>query len=132
MATHSYTNVGNGIPAIPILPLQLSGPVQSDLLTLTVPGILDTGSDCTLVPISLLQRIKGRVVDRAIKIPACGQVMTAIPYAIGLTFDHHVLSALIVFGCADDGLDGYVIVGRDVMNGYRIEFNGMEKSFTIF
>ncbi len=101
-------------------------------MELTCSAILDTGSDCTLIPIPLLQRVNARIVGKAIRVPVCGVAASAIPYVVGMFFDQHHISALKVFGCAETDIDGMPLIGRDVMNRYRIEFDGPKLEFEVF
>jgi hypothetical protein len=132
MTTHPYTPLSNQLPAIPILPLHLHPPATNPSSRHKIQGILDTGSDCTLIPIPDLIRVNARVIDRAIRVPVCGQNIIAIPYAVGITFDTNYLSACSVFGCSIEELGELSIIGRDLMNRYQILFNGSALEFTVF
>lgn len=61
-----------------------------------------------------------------------GVAAIAIPYVVGMVFDRYELKACKVFGCAEHELGETPLVGRDVMNRYRIEFNGPSLEFEIF
>jgi hypothetical protein len=132
MGIYRYTILAPGIPPIPILPIQLSAPEAKQGLQLTTSAILDTGSDCTLLPIPLLQRVQAQITGNAIKIPVGGNVALAIPYVVGIGFDQRSLVSFPVFGCAVAELGEMPIIGRDLMNGYKIEFDGVQLEFTIF
>lgn len=112
-------------------------------LTLATPGlepefsfefqaILDTGSDCTLVPFDFLAKVKAQVCDRAIRIPVGGTVALAVPYLVGLVFDRHIYPAHQVYGCSVDTIGDLLIVGRDILNLHRIDFDGPRQQFTVF
>lgn len=98
---------------------------------LVCSAILDTGSDCTLIPIPLLQRVNARIVARAIQIPVGGVIAVAIPYVVGMAFDQYHLPALRVFGCSESDIGDMLLIGRDLMNRYRIEFDGPKLEFKI-
>jgi hypothetical protein len=132
MATHSYTDLTLGLPPIPILRIKLGAPSSSNPLSHNIQGILDTGSDCTLIPIPDLLKVEARVIDRAMRIPVCGQIVMAIPYAVGLRFDAYSISSCAVFGCAVEEIGELSIIGRDLMNRYQILFNGLASEFTVF
>lgn len=55
-----------------------------------------------------------------------------IPYEVGLVFDSYEHSSFQVFGCSVEEIGELLIIGRDLMNHYRIEFNGQALTFTIF
>lgn len=56
----------------------------------------------------------------------------AIPHAVGLEFDQYRYAAFEVYGCSMDEIGELLIVGRDLMNRYRVEFDGQSLAFTIF
>lgn len=132
MASYSYLDLGTEIPPIPMLPIEFWCPGLSGQLGLATQAILDTGSDCTLVPLDILMQVKARAVDRAIRVPVCGDLVLAVPYAVGMKFDRYEISSCIVLGCMGSAIEDTVILGRDVMRGYRIEFDGVRSLATIF
>jgi hypothetical protein len=113
---------------MPILRIKLGAPSSANSLSHDIQGIPDTGSDCALMPIPDLLK----VIDRAIRIPVCGQIVMAIPYAVGLRFDKYSISSCAVFGCAVEEIGEFSIIGRDLMNRYQILFNGLASEFTVF
>lgn len=132
MGTYRYTSLTANIPPTPIRPIQVGSPGTEERFSLNISAILDTGSDCTLIPIPLLQRVSAQITGNAIKIPVGGNVALAIPYAIALSFDQYKLAAFPVFGCSIPELGEVPLIGRDLMNGYKIEFDGPQGEFTIF
>ena len=44
-------------------PIELFSPTSEKALTCQTQAILDTGSDCTLVPLDLLMTVKARAID---------------------------------------------------------------------
>jgi hypothetical protein len=95
-------------------------------------GLLDTGSDCTLVALPLLVRLTAKVAGRSLNIPIGGVKTIGIPHYVGLLMDDHLCSPIRVFGCPEQEIGELLIIGRDVLNQYRIEFDGLKLSFTIF
>jgi hypothetical protein len=132
MGTYRHTILSPEIPPIPILPIQIGAPGTNQGFRLTLSAILDTGSDCTLMPIPLLHRVGAQVTGRTVKIPVCGYVALAVSYSISLSFDQYELPFFPVFGCSVSELGEMPILGRDLMNLYRIEFDGVQSEFTIF
>ena len=55
-----------------------------------------------------------------------------IPYEVGLVFDSYEYSSFQVFACSAEEMGELLIIGRDLMNHHRIEFNGRDLTFTIF
>jgi hypothetical protein len=104
MGTYRYTFLNADIPAIPIVPLELIQPGQFELRAVVGQGILDTGSDCTLVPIPWLIQVNAQVADRALRIPVCGQLSLAIPHEVGIRFDRYRHFVFRVYGCSVDDI----------------------------
>jgi hypothetical protein len=120
MGTYRYISLGTDIPAIPIVPLEL---IQ--------PGKFDTGSDCTLVPLPWLIQVNAQIADRALRIPVCGQLSLAIPHEVGIRFDKYRHFVFRVYGCSVDDIGEMALVGRDILNLYRVEFDAPNSIFTI-
>jgi hypothetical protein len=57
------------------MPVTISTPGSDPILSLEIQGILDTGSDCTLIPFSFLAKVNAQVSDRAIQIPVGGKCL---------------------------------------------------------
>ena len=132
MGTYSYTFVSTAIPPIPLISITLKSPRSNSDPSVKCQGILDTGSDCTLVPIPLLAKVKGKAKKGSVRIPFSGQMTLGIPYEVGLVFDSYEHSSFQVFGCSVEEIGELLIIGRDLMNHHRIEFNGQALTFTIF
>jgi hypothetical protein len=131
MGTYRYTSLGSEIPAIPLMSLELIKPGKKDGISVMGQAILDTGSDCTLVPIPWLIQVQAQVADRALRIPVGGQVSTAIPHEVGLRFDRYRHFVFRVYGCPVDDIGDVALIGRDLLNLYRVEFDGVRRVFTI-
>jgi hypothetical protein len=90
------------------------------------------GFGCTLIFFDFLAKVKGQVSDRAIRIPVGGNVALAVPYLVGLVFDGHTHLVHQVYGCPMEAIGELPIVGRDILNLYRIEFDGLRQVFNVF
>lgn len=132
MGIHQYTFLTSDIPPIPLLSVQLATPGIEPRKTIDTQAILDTGSDCTLVPLPLLMQVNARIIGRSIRVPVAGNNAIAIPHLVGLQFDQYGSVGIEVFGCPIDNIGELLIIGRDVLNRYRIEFDGQSLTFTIF
>lgn len=131
MGTYRYTFISAEIPAIPILPIQIKTP-NSSAIVLKCQAILDTGSDATLIPIPFLVKVKAKAQKQLTRIPIGGNATIGISYQVGLTFGQFSYSKISVFGCPIDDSGELLIIGRDLMNLHRLEFNGQNLTFTIF
>jgi hypothetical protein len=132
VTTHSYTELSPEIPPIPILQVALTLPGIASENQVMAQGILDTGSDCTLVPLPLLVRLTAKVAGRSIAIPVGGVKTVGIPHYVGLLMSDRLCSPIRVFGCPESEIGEFLIIGRDVLNQYRIEFDGLRLTFSIF
>jgi hypothetical protein len=131
MATYRYTTLGTEIPPIPLMPLELVKPGRFESESIVGQAVLDTGSDCTLIPIPWLVQVQAQVADRAIKIPVGGRVSVAIPYEVGLRFSQYRHLVFRVYGCPVEDIGETALIGRDLLNLYRVEFDGTKGLFTI-
>jgi hypothetical protein len=131
MGTYRYISLGTDIPAIPIVPLELIQPGKFDRPAVVGQAILDTGSDCTLVPLPWLIQVNAQIADRALRIPVCGQLSLAIPHEVGIRFDKYRHFVFRVYGCSVDDIGEMALVGRDILNLYRVEFDAPNSIFTI-
>jgi hypothetical protein len=132
VGTYSYTFVSAEIPALPLMGVQLKKPTSNSSISLDCQAILDTGADCTLVPIPFVTRVEGRALKNSVRIPFGGQMTLGIPYEVGLVFDSYSYSNFRVFACSVEEMGELLIIGRDLMNQHRIEFNGQNLTFTIY
>ena len=131
MGAYRYISLGTDIPAIPIVPLELIQPGKFDNPAVVGQAILDTGSDCTLVPLPWLIQVNAQVADRALRIPVCGQLSLAIPHEVGIRFDKYRHFVFRVYGCSVDDIGEMALVCRDLLNLYRLEFDAPNGIFTI-
>jgi hypothetical protein len=65
----SYLDLGESIPAAPIFPILATTPdwIES-IAQYPIDGFLDTGSDCTLVPLEVLSVLNLKILDRPMTI----------------------------------------------------------------
>jgi hypothetical protein len=111
--------------------LELIKPGRFEGESIVGQGILDTGSDVTLIPIPWLMQVKAQVAERPRRIAVGGVLSLAIPYEVGIKFDRFRHYVFRVYGCPVEDIGDMALVGRDLMNLYRIEFDGNLGIFTI-
>jgi Retroviral aspartyl protease len=127
-----YQNIGD-FPLAPIVPVIVTPPLwsetQSEYIT---EAFLDTGSDCTLIPLEILSTLKLKVV--ATKVPITGvsggNISGAACYG-NLRLGEKEILAIKMYGFPGDKIQQRVLVGRDVMNQCCIEFDGINAKLTI-
>jgi len=132
MSRYTYTSLGTEIPPAPLIEVKLSTPGDNPLQTLNCTAFLDSGSDCTLVPLDLLIKVNAVVSGARAVVQGTSQGKTiVIPYFVGLSFDRFVYPAIQVRGCSSEALGGIILIGRDLLNNFILELNGKELTFTI-
>ena len=132
MATYPYTFVSDKVPQIPLISIQLKTPELNNPAIVNCEAILNTGSDCTLVPFPFLTKVQAKIAGTKINIPVGGSQTIAVPYYVGVAFDRYTIPVFRVFGCPQNDIGEISLIGRDLMNQYRIEFDGINLTFTIF
>ncbi|MGG6269179.1 hypothetical protein ACQ4M3_26280 [Leptolyngbya sp. AN03gr2] len=131
MTSFEYQTFADGIPAIPILSVRLFQPGQPTSAQFECASILDTGSDCTLLPLPVLVKAKGQPIHRMTWIPVCGMEVLAIPIIVGLVFAQHELLSVRVYGCAVEEIGETGLMGQDILNRFQIEFDGLALTFHV-
>ncbi|WP_013323621.1 peptidase A2 [Gloeothece verrucosa] len=96
-------------------------------------GILDTGSDITLIPFSVLSRLNTLTAKRKpIEFYGVGNKKTiGIAYRLAVSLDTGNFFKTIVYGCAEDDTQGIMIIGRNILNRFSITFDGINKQIII-
>ena len=126
MSFYDYQSLEPGLPPAPILPAHMTPPDWGDSSeTFEAEAFLDTGSDCTLVPLEALSMLQLRIVETDVPINGVGggQVQGVACY-INLHLGNFVFKAVRAYGCPGYQLNQRLLVGRDVLNRCRIEFDG--------
>jgi hypothetical protein len=119
------------IPAIPILTVQVFQARNPRSLRLDCPSIIDTGSDCTLLPLSVFMNAKGQPIQGMRRIPVCGVEVVGILVMVGLVFGPYELSKIRVYGVSGEEIGDLGLIGRDILNRFKVEFDGPEMRFEI-
>jgi hypothetical protein len=88
MPDFSYTKV-NGISPIPIVTTYFSNLSNPSMITTCNCGILDTGSDLTIVSYSVISKIQATAIDRqqSISFRGLGRSSQGIAYRVGMSFE---------------------------------------------
>jgi hypothetical protein len=131
VAQYAYQSISSEAPEIPILTVNLFLPGDNRSPKISCISILDTGSDCTLLPITLLMQARARPTQGLRKIPVCGIEVSAIPFFVGLTFGQYELPNIRIYGVGTEEIGTAGLIGRDILNQFKIDFNGPELTFEI-
>jgi hypothetical protein len=132
MLDFSYTKVAGGSP-IPIVRLYFRNPSNILLVDSNDSGIIDTGSDITVVSYTIVTKLQLRPLQmkKDFVFRGLGRVSVGIPYLIKTSFDNENFIDAKVIAIPDDILNGEVLVGRNILNRYVITFDGPKLIFTI-
>jgi hypothetical protein len=132
MPDFPYTKV-QGISPIPIVTTFFSNLSNPSIFTTCDCGILDTGSDLTIVSYSVISQLQATAIDRqqSISFRGLGRSSQGIAYRIGMSFDRIDFFRAKVIAVPDDVLNGEVIIGRNILNRYAINFDGRNLVFQI-
>jgi hypothetical protein len=132
MLDFSYTKVAGGSP-IPIVRLYFRNPNDNLLIDTNDSGIIDTGSDITVVSYTVVSKLQLRPLQmrKDFVFRGLGRVSVGIPYLIKTSFDNENFIDAKVIAIPDDILNGEVLIGRNILNRYVITFDGPKLIFTI-
>jgi Retroviral aspartyl protease len=126
MITHPYLELGEGLPPAPIVPIVITPPDwANNSTTYEIEAFLDTGSDCTLVPIEVISILQLRLTQSNVSISGVGggQILGLACY-VNLQLAQQFHKAIKVYGCPREQLGNRVLVGRNILNQCCIQFDG--------
>jgi hypothetical protein len=127
-----YTKV-NGISPIPIVTTYFSNLINPVIITTCNCGILDSGSDLTIVSYTVISKLQATAIDRqqSISFRGLGRSSQGIAYRVGMSFDGIDFFRAKVIAVPDDVLNDEIIIGRNILNRYEITFDGPNLVFRI-
>jgi Retroviral aspartyl protease len=131
MITYPYLNLGEGLPPAPILPAIITPPDWATHSTkYDIEAFLDTGSDCTLIPLEIISILQLRLTQTNVSINGIGggQVL-GFAYYVNVQLDQQLHRAIKVYGCPSDQLGNRLLIGRNILNECCVEFDGRNLLF---
>jgi Retroviral aspartyl protease len=128
----SYTKIG-AVSPIPILSVKFRNIDNPKINPVTFAAILDTGSDLTLVPYQMISQLQAVAIDRKQQVPFRGLGRTAqgLAYRLEISLVEDIFLGAKVIAIPDDIMQGEVIIGRNILNRYNINFNGPQLWFSV-
>lgn len=114
-------------PDAPFMQITLKNPAIPNN-RVNCPALLDTGADNTFVPKNLL--LSSLVVQargRSREFQGFGGLQESLPYVISIMMDERAINSIEVWSWNGR----FVLVGRDVLNQFCIEFNGLDQFFLV-
>ena len=112
-------------PPGPFLPVQVSASAQSN--PIRVSALLDSASDVTLVPQDILAMLGVESVDSALSNGVFGPLQTGDVYKVFISVEQEAPEIFKVLGWRGR----FAILGRDLLNHYRITLDGPNLTLTI-
>ncbi len=127
-----YTKA-EGISPIPIVRLYFANPKNILLVDSSDFGIIDTGSDITVVSYTIISKLQLKPLQtkKDFIFRGLGQLNTGIPYLATVSFDNKSFIDVKVIAIPDDILNGEVIIGRNILNRFVINVDGPRLTFAI-
>jgi predicted aspartyl protease len=125
--------VGDGLPLAPIISIKVTAPEWLNKSgEYSIEAFLDTGSDCTLIPLAIISRLELSIVDSNVEITgvAGGRVDGYACFA-NIWLGEKCIRAVRVYGCVSKSLENRVLIGRDVLNQCCVEFDGVNSRLMI-
>lgn len=110
----------NDTPPAPFVLVNLSS-TEDEGTVADIPAKVDTGADCTVIPNLLVARLGLTAVGRLVCAGLAGQESELSLYQVNLQI--RGLSPIVARVAASDG-EPYILLGRDVLNRYRIVLDG--------
>jgi len=109
-------------PPAPFVHVRLANPGDPLSIVENVPALIDTGADCTMVPVHLIENLRTEMTGVR-WIQGVGSKPTQeATYAVRLNFrtqaEQHLLNVVA------SETEPFPLLGRDLLNNYRILLDG--------
>jgi predicted aspartyl protease len=115
----SFDYDGRYNPAFPVMDIQVMGSDPARVVSVT--GLVDSGSDATQLPLSVLRSVGARPTDRRWVQDLGGVRYSLSTYAIRLKLGPLIMPVEVI---GRQGINEAVI-GRDVLNQLVVTLNGL-------
>lgn len=116
-------------PPAPFVHVTLFHPDDVERKQELVPAQLDTAADSTVVPIRFIEQLELRQTGFRRAIAFAGRVKRFPTFAV--TFQIRGREELILLNVIAEGREPFVLLGRDVLNRYRILLDGPNQAVEI-
>lgn len=118
---YTYEYDATYIPSMPVVEVAVA-PFGSVREPTILRAIIDSGSDGSMIPLSVLKRINARRSSQAIFRSVTGASEIADIYEVSLQLGSHTFHKVRVVA---DRHNSVVILGRDVLNHLIVTLNGL-------
>lgn len=123
-----YTYSNRFDPSMPVVEVGISLLRQSHP-TITVPALIDSGSDASMLPLSVLEGIGAKPIDTVRVRGILGQSFPLDLYSVRLYIGPHRLSSVEIAGAPSEE---ECLLGRNVLNRLEIVLNGPASTTGIY
>jgi hypothetical protein len=135
MTSYPYTKISDNlaIPAAPILAVLLTHPDPNRQREYSLEAFLDTGSDCTLIPLEAVSILQLPILKTRESITGIGGGNTiGYPCRASLAWAEFQLAGAMVIACEAALIGGphRMIMGRDILNQFCVKFDGKRQQFS--
>ncbi|MFN8490646.1 MAG: hypothetical protein U0350_23855 [Caldilineaceae bacterium] len=117
MYSHDYSFIYN--PAMPTVELEIG--LARGRVRVTLPAIIDSGADATMVPLRYLRQIRALPIERKQLRGILGATRPVQMYNIFVQLGEYGLFTRVAGSESNDE----PIVGRDVLNQFIVTLNGL-------
>lgn len=111
----------------PLIQVEIYNPLNQRVIR-KFKGLLDTGSDITLMPKTRLNQIQAKLIGEEESFGCAGNTFDAPPYVIGLQLHTYSTRGHLVYAWNEE----FALIGRDLLNKFRIRFNGIDGFFDFY
>jgi predicted aspartyl protease len=121
------------VPPAPILRVGLFNPVRDGDRLYEVDAFLDTGADCTLIPLEVVSVLRLPFLGDRFPVQGVGGAMTTgFLCEAGIQLGEIRLPLLEILTCEAIVVGGHdqMILGRDVLNLLCVKFDGRRQQFS--
>jgi hypothetical protein len=135
MTSYPYSKISDNlaIPAAPILAVLLTHPDASRQRQYELEAFIDTGSDCTLIPLEAVSVLQLPILKTRESITGIGGGNTiGYPCRASLELAESRFVGIMVIACEAQLIGGShrMILGRDILNLCCIKFDGKRQQFS--
>jgi hypothetical protein len=136
MTSYPYTKISDNlaIPAAPILAVLLMHPDATRQRQYALEAFLDTGSDCTLIPLEAVSILQLPILKTRESITGVGGGNTiGYPCRASLELAESQFKGTMLIACEAQLIGGphRMILGRDILNQFCVKFDGKRQQFSV-
>lgn len=115
-------------PPAPFVHVSISHPVDQSLVVTDLPAQIDTAADYTVIPWRVVEQLQLVQLDQVPVGGFGGHISYSPTFLVGVTIRQLSTVMVAVLGSRDEP---FVLLGRDVLNNFRILLDGPDLAFDI-